>query len=161
MRSGPGSLIPGARFAPDLEREDMTELCYEDIKVGDEASLSLTITETHIVMYAGLTGDVNPVHVDAEHAAQSMFKERIAHGMLTAGLISAVLGNQLPGPNSIYLGQDLRFTAPVKIGDTVTVTVAVTEKRDAKRIIKLRTTVTNQLGDLVIDGTAVIKKMGL
>ena len=112
-------------------------------------------------MYAGLTGDVNPVHVDAEHAAQSMFKERIAHGMLTAGLISAVLGNQLPGPNSIYLGQDLRFTAPVKIGDTVRVTVAVTEKRDDKRIIKLRTTVTNQLGELVIDGNAVIKKMGL
>ena len=139
----------------------MTELAYDDIKVGDEASLCLTITETHIVMYAGLTGDVNPVHVDAEHAAQSIFKERIAHGMLTAGLVSAVLGNQLPGPNSIYLGQDLRFTAPVKIGDTVTVTVTVTEKRDDKRIIKLRTTVTNQRDEMVLDGTAVIKKLGL
>ena len=139
----------------------MTEVAYADIKVGDEASLCLTITETHIVMYAGLTGDVNPVHVDAEHAAQSIFKERIAHGMLTAGLVSAVLGNQLPGPNSIYLGQDLRFTAPVKIGDTVTVTVTVTEKRDDKRIITLRTTVTNQRDEMVLDGTAVIKKLGL
>jgi 3-hydroxybutyryl-CoA dehydratase len=139
----------------------MSELAYEDIKVGDEASLTRTITEVHIVNYAGLTGDMNPVHVDAEHAAQSMFGERIAHGMLVAGLISAVLGMQLPGPNSIYLGQDLSFTAPVKIGDTVKVTVTVTEKRDDKRIIKLRTTATNQRGELVLDGTAVIKKVGL
>lgn len=139
----------------------MTELAYEDIKVGDEASLTRTITETHIVTFAGLTGDMNPVHVDAEYAAKSMFGERIAHGMLSAGLISAVLGNQLPGPNSIYLGQDLKFTAPVRIGDTVRVTVAVTEKRDDKRIIKLRTTVINQNDEMVLDGTAVIKKVGL
>ena len=139
----------------------MFELAYEDIKIGDEASLTRTITETHIVLYAGLTGDMNPVHMDAEQAGQSMFKERIAHGMLVAGLISAVLGNQLPGPNTIYLGQDLKFTAPVKIGDTVTVTVTVTDKRDDKRIIKLRTIVSNQSGDTVIDGNAVVKKVGL
>ncbi len=139
----------------------MSELAYEDIKVGDEASLTRTITEVHIVNYAGLTGDWNPVHADAEHAAQSMFGERIAHGMLVAGLISAVLGTQLPGPNSIYLGQDLSFVAPVKIGDTVKVTVTVTEKRDEKRIIKLRTTATNQRGQTVLDGTAVTKKVGL
>jgi 3-hydroxybutyryl-CoA dehydratase len=139
----------------------MTELAYEDIKIGDEASLTRTITEVHIVNYAGLTGDMNPVHVDAEHAAQSMFGERIAHGMLVAGLISAVLGMQLPGPNSIYLGQDLSFVGPVKIGDTVKVTVTVTEKRDDKRIIKLRTTAMNQRGEMVLDGTAVIKKVGL
>jgi 3-hydroxybutyryl-CoA dehydratase len=138
----------------------MPDLAYEDIKTGDEASLSVTITEAHIVIYAGITGDVNPVHVDAEHAKDSMFGERIAHGMLVGGLISAVLGTKLPGPNSIYLGQDLRFTAPVKIGDTVTVTVTVTEKRDDKRIIKLQTTVSNQRGEVVIDGTAVIKKLG-
>ena len=139
----------------------MSELAYEDIKVGDEASLTRTITEVHIVNYAGLTGDMNPVHMDHEHAAQSMFGERIAHGMLVAGLISAVLGTQLPGPNSIYLGQDLSFTAPVKIGDTVRVTVTVTEKRDDKRIIKLRTTAVNQRREMVIDGTAVVKKVGL
>ena len=106
----------------------MSELAYEDIKIGNEASLTRTITEVHIVNYAGLTGDMNPVHVDAEHAAQSMFGERIAHGMLVAGLISAVLGTQLPGPNSIYLGQDLNFVAPVMIGDTIKVVVTVTDK---------------------------------
>lgn len=139
----------------------MSELAYEDIKIGDEASLTRTITEAHIVNYAGLTGDWNPVHADAEHAAQSMFGERIAHGMLVAGLTSAVLGTQLPGPNSIYLGQDLKFIAPVKIGDTITVAVTVTEKRDDKRIVKLRTTATNQRGEMVIDGTAVLKKVGM
>ena len=139
----------------------MSELTYEYIKVGDEASLARTITETHIVNYASLTGDMNPLHVDAEYAAHSLFKERIAHGMLVAGLISAVLGTQLPGPNSIYLGQDLNFVAPVKIGDTLKVIVTVTEKRDDKRIIKLRTYATNQRGEMVIDGNAVVKKIGL
>jgi len=138
----------------------MPDLAYEDIKTGDDASLSVTITESHIVLYAGITGDVNPVHVDAEHAKDSVFGERIAHGTLVGGLSSAVLGTKLPGPNSVYLGQELRFTAPVKIGDTVTVTVTVTEKRDDKRIIKLHTTVSNQRGEVVIDGTAVIKKLG-
>jgi len=139
----------------------MSELAYEDIKVGDEASLTRTITEVHVVNYAGLTGDWNPVHADAEYAAQSMFGQRIAHGMLVAGLISAVLGTQLPGPNSIYLGQDLNFVAPVKIGDTVKVVVTVTDKRDEKRIIKLRTTAYNQRGEMVIDGSAAVKKVGL
>jgi 3-hydroxybutyryl-CoA dehydratase len=138
----------------------MPELAYADIKIGDEASLSRTITDAHIVNFAGITGDFNPVHVDAEYAQQSMFGERICHGMLMAGLISAVLGMQLPGPNAIYLGQDLKFTAPVKIGDTVTVTATVTEKRDDKRIIKLRTAVSNQKGELVVDGNAVAKKLG-
>lgn len=138
----------------------MPELAYADIKIGDEASLSRTITDAHIVNFAGITGDFNPVHVDAEYAQQSMFGERICHGMLMAGLISAVLGMQLPGSNAIYLGQDLKFTAPVKIGDTVTVTATVTEKRDDKRIIKLRTAVSNQKGELVVDGSAVVKKPG-
>jgi 3-hydroxybutyryl-CoA dehydratase len=139
----------------------MSELAYEYIKVGDEASLARTITEAHIVNFAGITGDMNPIHVDAEYAAHSMFKERIAHGMLVAGLISAVLGTQLPGPNSIYLGQDLNFVAPVMIGDTIKVVVTVTGKRDEKRIIKLRTAAYNQRGEMVIDGTAVLKKVGL
>ena len=138
----------------------MRELAYDEIKIGDDASLSRTITEAHIVNYAGITGDVNPVHVDAEYAAKSMFGERIAHGMLIAGLISAVLGTQLPGPNSIYLGQDLKFKAPVKIGDTVTVVVTVTEKREDKPIMKVQTTVTNQRGEVVVDGSAVLMKPG-
>ncbi len=136
----------------------MIELAYDEIKIGDDASLSRTVTEAHIVNYAGVTGDFNPVHLDAEYAAKSMFGERIAHGMLMAGLISAVLGTQLPGPNSIYLSQDLKFKAPVKIGDTVTVVVTVTEKREDKPIMKLQTTVTNQRGEVVVDGTAVAMK---
>ncbi len=139
----------------------MPELAYADIKIGDEASFAKTITESDIVNYAGLTGDFNPIHIDAEYARQSMFKERIAHGMLVSGLISAVLGMRLPGPNSLYLGQDLKFKAPVKIGDTVTAVATVTDKRDDKRIITLKTTVSNQHGEVVIDGSAVVKKMGL
>ncbi len=139
----------------------MHELAYSDIKIGADASFAKTITEGDVVQYAGLTGDFNPIHIDAEYARQSMFKERVAHGMLVSGLISAVLGTQLPGPNSIYLGQDLKFKAPVKIGDTVTATVTVTDKRDDKRIITLKTTISNQHGDVVVDGTAVVKKVGL
>ena len=139
----------------------MKELAFADIGVGDTASMSKTVTEADIVNFAGVTGDFNPVHVDAEYASGSLFKERIAHGMLAAGYISAVLGMQLPGPNAIYLGQTLEFKLPVKIGDTVTVTVTVAEKRDEKRILKLDTTVTNQRGQVVVSGGAVIKKVGL
>lgn len=139
----------------------MAELVYSEIKIGDDASFAKTITEADVVQYAGITGDFNPIHIDAEYAKDSMFKERVAHGMLVSGLISAVLGTRLPGPNSIYLAQDLKFTAPVKIGDTVTALVTVTEKRDDKRIITLKTTVSNQRGEVVVDGRAVIKKVGL
>jgi len=137
------------------------ELVFADIKVGDTASFTKTVTEADIMNFAEVSGDFNPVHVDAEFASQSMFKERIAHGMLSASYISALLGNQLPGPNTLYLGQTLNFKNPVKIGDTVTATVTVTEKRDDKRILKLDTTVTNQRGDVVIDGGCVMKKVGL
>ena len=139
----------------------MKELAYDDIKVGDSDSVSKTITEGDIVTYAGITGDFNPVHINAEFAGKSMFKERIAHGMLVSGFISAVIGYHLPGPNTIYLAQEVSFKLPVKIGDTVTAEVTVTEKRDDKRILKLKTTVTNQRGEIVVDGSAVVKKVGL
>jgi len=139
----------------------MKELAYDDIKVGDSDSVSKTITEGDIVTYAGITGDFNPVHINAEFAGKSMFKERIAHGMLVSGFISAVIGYHLPGPNTIYLAQEVSFKLPVKIGDTVTAEVTVTEKRDDKRIIKLKTTVINQRGEIVVDGSAVVKKVGL
>jgi 3-hydroxybutyryl-CoA dehydratase len=139
----------------------MKELDFADIKVGDTASFSKTVTESDIVTFAGLTSDFNPIHVDAEYAKDSLFKERIAHGMLMAGFISAVLGTQLPGPNAIYMGQTLNFKLPVKIGDTVTAEVTIDEKREDKRILKLKTTVTNQRGEIVVDGGAVIKKVGL
>jgi 3-hydroxybutyryl-CoA dehydratase len=139
----------------------MKELAFAEMNVGDKASLSKTVTESDILTFAGLTMDFNPVHVNAEYAKDSVFGERIAHGMLSAGFISAVLGTTLPGPNSIYLGQELKFTAPVKIGDTVTATATIIEKREEKRILKLQTTVTNQKGEVVVDGSAVIKKIGL
>lgn len=134
------------------------ELKFADIKVGDKASLSKTISEYDVYTYAGLSGDFNPVHVNAEFAKTTMFKERIAHGMLSAAFISAVLGTTLPGANTIYLAQELAFKAPVKIGDTITATVEVIEKIEAKNRLILKTTVTNQEGTLVIDGKATVMK---
>ena len=134
------------------------DIKFADIKVGDKASLSKTVTEYDVYTFAGVTGDFNPVHVNAEFAKQTMFKERIAHGMLSAGFISAVLGTTLPGINTIYMGQELSFKAPVKIGDTVTATVEVIEKIEAKNRLILKTTVTNQDGVVVTDGKATVMK---
>lgn len=131
---------------------------FADIQIGDQASMSKTVTEYDIYTFAGLTGDFNPVHVNAESAKNSIFKERIAHGMLSAGFISTVLGTTLPGAGTIYLSQELTFKAPVKIGDTVTAVVEVTEKIAAKNRLLLKTTVTNQEGTVVIDGKAMVMK---
>ena len=131
---------------------------YEEIMVGDTASFTKTISESDIYQFAGITGDFNPVHVNAEYAKNSMFNERIAHGILTVGFISAVLGTKLPGQDTIYLSQNASFKGPVKIGDTVTAHVEVIEKKDSKNIIILKTTVTNQLDQVVVDGEAVVKK---
>ncbi len=136
----------------------MHELTYEEIKVGDQASFSKTISESDIYQFAGITGDFNPLHVDKEYAKQTLFKERIAHGILTAGFISSVIGMKLPGINTIYLSQNLKFIAPVHIGDTVTATVTVLEKIDKKKIILLQTTVVNQRGETIIDGDAAVMK---
>jgi len=131
---------------------------FIDIQVGDKASMSKTVSEYDIYTFAGITGDFNPMHVNAEVAKDSMFKERIAHGMLSAGFISAVLGTTLPGAKTIYLGQELAFKSAVKIGDTVTATVEVIEKIEAKHRLIFRTTVTNQHGKVVIDGKATVMK---
>ena len=131
---------------------------YADIQVGEKASVSKTVTDEVVRRFAEVTEDFNPVHVDDEFAAKSLFKERIAHGMLGAGLISAVLGTRLPGPNTIYLGQDLKFLAPVKLGDTITAEVEVLEKIDRPKMLKLKTVVRNQAGTVVIDGVATVKK---
>ena len=134
------------------------DISFAEIKVGDKASMSKTVTEFDVYSFAGVTGDFNPVNIDAEFAKTTMFKERIAHGMLSAGFISAVLGTALPGKNTIYMGQELQFKAPVKIGDTVTATVVVLEKIEGKNRLILRTTVTNQDGVLVTDGKATVMK---
>ena len=131
---------------------------YEEIQIGDKASFTKTISESDVYQFAGITGDFNPVHVNAEFANQTIFKERVVHGILTAGFISAVLGMKLPGTDTIYLSQKVDFKAPVKIGDTVTAEVEVLEKKDSKKIIRLRTIVKNQLDAVVIDGEAVVMK---
>lgn len=128
----------------------------DEIHVGDAAELAKTVTESDIALFAGVTGDFNPVHVDAVAAGKSVFGGRIAHGILSAGFISAVLAMRLPGPGSIYLSQTLRFTKPVRIGDTVTARVEVLEVIAPKRRVRLATTCRNQNGDVVVEGEALV-----
>lgn len=128
----------------------------DTINIGDSASVSKTVSETDVYLFAGITGDLNPAHTNEVASSQTMFKGRIAHGMLSAGFISAVLGMYLPGPGTIYLGQELKFTKPVRIGDTVTATATVVEKDETKNRLKLETICTNQDGDVVIKGFATV-----
>jgi 3-hydroxybutyryl-CoA dehydratase len=134
----------------------LAPLTYAEIKIGDAATLSLVVDAGTVNSYARLTGDLNPVHLDEDYAARSFFKRRVAHGLLAAGLISAVLGMHLPGPGSVYLRQELDFKSPVFLGDTITAQVQVLEKFDRQEKIKLRTSVQNQDGRLVLDGSALV-----
>ena len=127
----------------------------DEMYVGMTATTGKTITEADILMYAAVSTDTNPTHLNAEFAAGGPFKERVAHGMLTAGLISAVLGTQLPGPGTVYLAQTLRFRGPVKIGDTVTATVEVTEINLDKKRATLKTHCV-AVGKTVIEGEATV-----
>jgi 3-hydroxybutyryl-CoA dehydratase len=131
-------------------------MSFEDLQLGQTASLGKTITEADILLYAAVSTDTNPVHINAEAAGSSVFGERVAHGMLSAGLISAVLGTRLPGPGTIYLGQTLRFRAPVKIGATVTAIVEVTALDSAKKRATLKTICTVE-GKTVIEGEAQVQ----
>ena len=126
------------------------------ISVGQSASFTKTITESDVYTFAGLSGDLNPAHINEEYAKGTRFGGRIAHGMLSAGLISAVIGMQLPGPGTIYMGQTLKFLSPVRIGDTVTATVKVTSIDEQRRRAVLETTCTNQKGTLLISGEAKV-----
>jgi len=126
------------------------------LAVGDSAQFSKTVTETDIYLFAGISGDFNPAHVDEEYSRKTYFGTRIAHGLLSAGFISAVLGNQLPGPGTIYLRQELTFLGTVKIGDTITARVEVTEIDTAKGRVRLLTTCDNQEGKRVLTGEAVV-----
>jgi len=128
--------------------------------IGATASLTKTVTDEDVRLFAQVTGDTNPVHLDDAAAKQSRFGERIAHGMLSAGLISAVLGTQLPGPGTIYLGQTLKFRAPVAIGATVTATVTVTAKKDGKPIYTLDTVCATQDETVVLEGQATVLYSG-
>lgn len=126
------------------------------LKVGDTASLTRTVTDQDILAFAEVTGDHNPIHLNDAFAATTRFSRRIAHGMFGASLISAVLGNDLPGPGSIYLSQTLKFLAPVYLGDTVTARVTVTRIKDDKLIVTLQTVCENQRGEALINGEAVV-----
>ncbi|WP_184044382.1 MaoC family dehydratase [Roseospira visakhapatnamensis] len=135
--------------------EDIVHTYFEDLAVGRSATLGKTITEADILMFAGVSGDTNPAHMDEEYAAGTLFKGRIAHGMLTGALISALFGTKFPGPGCIYVSQALRFKAPVRIGDTVRVKAEITDLIADKKFAVFRTTATVN-GKLVTDGEATL-----
>lgn len=132
-------------------------MTFNDLKIGQKASVQKTFTAADVTAFAGISLDVNPIHMSDKYAEGTIFGKRIVHGILTSGLISAVLANKLPGPGTIYMGQELRFTAPVYLGDDITAEVEIVEIREDKKIIKLSTTCTNQDGKTVISGLATVK----
>ncbi|MEH7106906.1 MULTISPECIES: MaoC family dehydratase [Bacillaceae] len=129
-----------------------------ELSIGDQAYMTKTISESDVYLFAGITGDLNPAHVNEEYAKNTPFKSRIAHGMLGAGLISAVLGMKLPGAGTIYLGQELSFKKPVLIGDTITAEAEVVNMVDKGKffICEIKTTCYNQHGEAVIEGMAKV-----
>lgn len=134
----------------------MKSYTVTELHIGQSDSFTKTVSETDVYLFAGISGDLNPAHVNQVEAEVSRFCGRIAHGMLGASFISTVIGMYLPGPGTIYLGQDLRFQAPVRIGDTVTAMVTVTEINLGKNRVKLATVLTNQDGAEVTTGTATV-----
>ena len=128
-----------------------------EIKLGEKSEYCRTVTEADVVLFGGVSGDLNPAHFNENYAKDTFFKGRIAHGMLTAGYISTVLGMQLPGPGTIYLGQELKFTSPVRFGDTITATAEAVDINVEKKIVVFETVCTNQNGDVVLKGKATVK----
>ncbi len=141
----------------DMQTELLENRIFDEIAVGDSASLTKTITLDDIALFSVISGDINPAHLDADYAASDLFHHIIAQGVLTAGLISAVLGTKLPGPGTIYLAQDLKFRAPVSPGDSITATVTVTERQPEKHRLILDCHCVNQAGVEVIRGTATVQ----
>jgi len=128
----------------------------DELSVGQSAQFAKTISEADIYLYAGVSGDFNPAHVNEEYAKQTFFKTRVAHGMLTASFISTVIGTMLPGPGTIYMRQELNFLAPVRVGDTVTAVAEVIEILTDKKRVRMRTHCVNQAGTTVLDGEALV-----
>lgn len=133
----------------------MSSYTYDEINVGQTASVTKTISEYDVYAYAGITGDFNPAHIDAAYAEGTSFKTRIAHGMLTAGFVSTVLGTLLPGTGAILVSNSVSFLSPVHIGDTITATCEVAEKMEKGRI-RLKSAVSNQKGELVLSGESIV-----
>ena len=127
-----------------------------ELKPGDQAEFSKTLSESDVYLFAGITGDFNPAHVNEHYAQGTFFKTRIAHGMLTASFISTVMATLLPGPGTIYMKQDLRFLAPLYINDTVTASVEILEADVEKNRVLLKTQCKNQEGKLLVDGQALV-----
>lgn len=132
-------------------------MTFNDLYLGQKDSVTKTFTDQDVRKFSEVSMDTNPIHLNDEAAAKSIFGRRVVHGIATCGLISAVLANKLPGAGTIYLGQEARFTAPVFLGDTITATCEIIELREDKHIVKLSTTCTNQDGKVVITGTATVK----
>jgi 3-hydroxybutyryl-CoA dehydratase len=128
----------------------------EELQVGDTARFSKTVSESDVYLFAGLTGDFNPAHVNEDYARDTYFKSRIAHGMLTASFISTVIGTMLPGPGTIYMRQEVSFLAPVQFGDTVTAVVEVAEIMAEKKRVRLKTYCVNQENTTVVEGEALV-----
>ncbi len=128
----------------------------EELSIGDSAVFSKTVSESDIYVFAGVSGDLNPAHINEQFAAKTFFKTRVAHGILTAGFVSAVIGCRLPGPGTIYIKQELNFRAPVRIGDTITARVEIIEIIAEKSRVRLKTTAVNQDGTIVLDGEALV-----
>ena len=129
---------------------------FDDLEIGSQGTFSKTLTERDIVLFGDTSGDINPLHFDEEYASSTMFKGRVAHGMWSAGLISTCIGTVMPGPGSIYLGQELAFKLPVGIGDTLTASVTVKEKNDRRKFVVIDCQVRNQHGKLVVCGDAKV-----
>ncbi len=132
---------------------------YSDIKMGQSAEMTHTVTEDDIKTFGELSGDYNPLHFNEEWAKTTMFGGRIAHGILTASYVSAAIGMHLPGPGTIYMSQSMRFLGPVRIGDTITAKVEVISLNDEKERVTLKTTCTNQKGKVILDGEALVTLM--
>lgn len=130
---------------------------FAAIRVGDKATGGKTVSEQDVRLFAQVSGDVNPLHLDEEYAGSTFFKQRIVHGMLVGGIVGGVMGNDLPGPGAIYLSQTFQFKLPVYLGDTVEAEVEIIEKIEAKRRLRVKTVCRNQDGKVVLEGEALVQ----
>lgn len=135
----------------------LSNFTIDELEIGQTANYKKTLTEREIILFAAASGDTNPVHMDEEYASGTPFGGRIAHGIWTASLISAAIANVMPGPGSIYLGQSLKFSRPVKIGDTITIELEVTEKNEKRKRVSIQCSGSNQEGKQVISGIAEVQ----
>lgn len=128
----------------------------EELNIGDRAEFSKTISETDSYLYAGITGDFNPIHINKSYSEKTMYGERLVHGFLTAGFISSVIGVELPGPGTIYLEQNMKFLKPVMVNETITARVTVTSKDINKNRVELQTECLNEQNEIVLTGQAIV-----